>query len=107
MLTTHSFSFPSFLAAALAATACGGAPDAAASASAEAESASTGAASAVRGHAVSKLGPVFGRPVQGVATAAEAHALQSKVEDDARFQASAQCAATLALPLGAVSTKLV
>ncbi len=71
-----------------------------------AESADTSAAM-VHGHAVKKLGAVFARPVQGIATEAAAHALEAKLRDDARENAFEQCAATLALPIGAVSTKLV
>lgn len=61
----------------------------------------------VRGVTVAKLGQVFGRPVDGVATETAAHALEAKVRDDARRAASELCASTLGLPVGAVSTKLV
>src|SRR5438046_162021 len=71
-----------------------------------AESAAT-SASSIHGHTVKRLGAVFARPVQGIATEAEARALRAKLEADARKSALEQCAATLALPPRAVSTKLV
>ncbi len=80
--------------------ACSAAPDDAAST----ESADT---AAIQAHTVKKLGPTFARPVQGLATEADARALVSKLEADARETAQEDCAATLGLPLGAVQTKLV
>ncbi|HEY8077971.1 MAG TPA: hypothetical protein VIF62_27785 [Labilithrix sp.] len=84
--------------------ACSGAPDDVPAASDE--SAST-AQAVIHAHTVKKLGPTFARPVQGLDTEADARALVSKLEDDARETAQEDCAATLALPLGAVQTRLV
>ena len=94
------------LAITLTTAGCAAAPADDATSADSAESAAT-SASTIHGHTVKKLGAVFARPVQGIATEAQAHALEAKVRDDARQSAFEQCAATLALPLNAVSTKLV
>jgi hypothetical protein len=97
-LTTLSFSFCAAVAACAAPVASNDAPSA--------ESAAT-SASTIHTHAVKTLGPVFARPVQGIATEAAARALEGQVKDDARQLAFDQCAATLGLPVEAVSTRLV